>query len=134
MKAETHYKAALALDPTLVFAKRGKVPQHPARIAIGDSGLSTFSISQRLTTDSVLAEAVKLRDQGYRPSKRRDPGSEPRSAQLGDVINSVTTPVRVRLKSDNKTRVLVYRVGKLGTFEFKDLEPAPRQLYTRRHA
>ena len=35
------------------------------------------------------------------------------------------TPIRVALASDNATDVQIYRIGKLGLFEQKDLELMP---------
>ena len=40
-------------------------------------------------------------------------------------MRQAETPIRVALASDNATEVQIYRIGKLGLFEQKDLELMP---------
>jgi hypothetical protein len=40
-------------------------------------------------------------------------------------VTAAETPQRVALTSDNQTDITVYRVGRLGTFEHKELELLP---------
>jgi hypothetical protein len=42
-----------------------------------------------------------------------------------ELLRLAETPIRVALASDNATDVQVYRVGKLGLFEHRDLELMP---------
>ena len=46
-------------------------------------------------------------------------------ATLGEQLRQAETPIRVALASDNVTEVQIYRIGKLGPFEQKDLELMP---------
>ena len=122
-EAEAQYQAVLTLDPTLVFAKRGKA-RSARRASLSEALDFHIQNPQRLTTDSVLAEAVHVRDQAA-AIETPGPGIRTQIEKLSDLIESATTPVRVRLTSDNKTRVIVYKVGNLGTFESKDLSLRP---------
>ena len=45
--------------------------------------------------------------------------------QLERLITAAETPVRVALSSDNATDVTIYRIGRLGAFERKDMELLP---------
>jgi hypothetical protein len=44
---------------------------------------------------------------------------------LSSLLEQAATPVTVILRSDNKTEVTLYRVGKLGKFETKQVELRP---------
>ncbi|HEX9208657.1 MAG TPA: hypothetical protein VF851_10490, partial [Steroidobacteraceae bacterium] len=46
-------------------------------------------------------------------------------ARMRDLLRQAETPIRVTLASDNATDVQIYRVGKLGLFEHRDLELMP---------
>jgi hypothetical protein len=41
------------------------------------------------------------------------------------LLAAAETPLRVALSSDNATEVTIYRVGRLGSFERKDVELLP---------
>ena len=46
-------------------------------------------------------------------------------ARLSEQLRQADTPVKVALASDNATEVQIYRIGKLGLFEHRDLELMP---------
>jgi len=46
-------------------------------------------------------------------------------AAVDALVTAAETPQRVAIASDNQTDVTVYRVGRLGTFERKELELLP---------
>ena len=46
-------------------------------------------------------------------------------SRLAELLRQAETPIRVALASDNATDVQIYRVGKLGLFEHRDLELMP---------
>jgi len=46
-------------------------------------------------------------------------------ATVDSLITSAETPQRVALTSDNLTDITLYRVGRLGTFERKEVELLP---------
>ena len=46
-------------------------------------------------------------------------------ATITGLLAAAETPVRVEFASDNQTEVTIYRVGKLGVFDRKDMELLP---------
>lgn len=122
-EAESHYQAALKLDATLVFAKQGKA-RAARRASLSEALQFHVQHPQRLAAENVLAEAIRQRDQALAINT---PGPKLRTQieKLSDAIDRATTPVRVRLESDNKTQVVMYKVGRLGSFASKDLNLRP---------
>lgn len=121
--AEREYAAALSLDATLRFAKEGK-DRAAARAALNDQLEYHIAHPGRLSEESVLEDA-----RGVLATAR---AIEPATAKLRSqvdrlqgVIKVATTPVRVLLVSDNLTRVVVYKVGRLGTFDSRALDLRP---------
>jgi hypothetical protein len=67
-----------------------------------------------------------------RASRMSTPGTrlQAQQARLSEQLRQAETPVKVALASDNATEVQIYRIGKLGLFEHRDLELMPgRQGY-----
>lgn len=119
------YESVLAIDRTLAFAQAGR--ERAAALAELTEQLQ-FHIdhSQRLNTAKVrenakalLAEAEAVVDPGPELRRQRD--------KLTALLARAQTPVPVQLRSDNKTRVLIYHVGELGAFESKQIELLPGQ-------
>lgn len=117
------YRKALRIDPTLEFAKRGS--EHSERMAKLQAEL-----------DAALADPKRLYSPPVRDAARKAlaaaaavPGGGPRFAEararLEAALRRATTPVAVRLTSDETTDVTVYRVGSLGRFQARDLELLP---------
>jgi hypothetical protein len=48
-----------------------------------------------------------------------------KAARLAAMIESAETPVRLRLESDGFTEVVIYRVGRMGVFERREVELLP---------
>ena len=59
------------------------------------------------------------------PKQRFDRKIALRDRDLDAMLQVAATPVRVRLESDNLTRVTVYKVGALGAFEQHELKLRP---------
>jgi tetratricopeptide (TPR) repeat protein len=121
--AEREYAAALALDPALRFARTGR-ERSAARAALHDELEYHIAHPDRLSDDKVLEEArtalAEARDIEPTPQKLRR-----QMNRLQSAIEVATTPVRVLLVSDGLTNVVVYRVGRLGTFERRTLDLRP---------
>jgi tetratricopeptide (TPR) repeat protein len=117
------YDAVLALDPAIRFAVLGR-ERAGARRALARDLDRHLSRPDRLAADEVLEEARELVERARRITP---PG--PRLAEaiekLEEQIAVASTPVRVVLLSDGLTEVLVYRVGRLGTFERRELDLRP---------
>ncbi|MCC5604806.1 serine/threonine protein kinase [Nostoc favosum] len=117
------YDAALALDPTVLYAQEGRARAVPrAQLAARiDAYLTTpgglNSAEDRGAARRLLRTAAAV--QGAAPQLRAQ------AERLDAAIVAAETPVRVALASDNLTEVLVYRVGRLGSFERRELELLP---------
>jgi tetratricopeptide (TPR) repeat protein len=117
------YRDALKTDAALRAAQEGVERVEPR--AMLDAELQSFldrpdrlySTSGRDVARNVLERA------------RATPGGGPRlraqMAQLAQLLQQAETPIRVALASDNATEVQIYRVGKLGQFEQRDIELMP---------
>ena len=57
--------------------------------------------------------------------KPQGPKLAERIKKLEQLVSLAKTPVKITIQSDNLTHVAVYRVGKLGRFEVRELELRP---------
>jgi tetratricopeptide (TPR) repeat protein len=121
--ALARYRQALRIDPTLEFAKRG-----------GERSERMVQLHAEL--DAMLADPKRLYSPPVREAGRKTlaaadavPGGGPRladaRARLDVALRRATTPIVVRLASDEATDVTVYRVGSLGQFKTRDVELVP---------
>ncbi|MEX1266055.1 MAG: hypothetical protein WEA08_03970, partial [Woeseia sp.] len=117
------YREALSVDPDLQFAKEGL--QLASERAALHSRLQQFieepdSLSQPRTmqaaTDLLLALS-RITPAGPRLNDQKE--------QLSRLLKRAATPLTVELVSDNKTHVSIFQVGKLGTFENRQLDLRP---------
>jgi hypothetical protein len=117
------YAAILEIDADLEFAQRGRAraqqmdnlhTQLDKYIAEPDtlSSASTMSKATRL-----VVEITRMPEIGPRLSDQRD--------QLSRLLKRAATPLTVQLVSDNVTDVSIYKVGKLGSFEMRQLDLRP---------
>jgi tetratricopeptide (TPR) repeat protein len=121
--ASETYERILELDSNLAFAQDGlrRTRQMEALhekldgfIAEPD-GLSRPSTMQSAT--ALLLDITRMEDIGPRLADRRD--------ELSRLLKRAATPLTVRLVSDNKTHVSIYKVGKLGSFDEQELRLRP---------
>lgn len=117
------YLQAQRQEATLAFAREGLLRAEPRadlarrlREAIADpsrlwSEAGRASARQVLTRANAVAGAGAVLDADRR--------------RLAGLLATAETPVRVALRSDNLTDVVVYRVGRLGAFELRELELVP---------
>jgi tetratricopeptide (TPR) repeat protein len=122
-EAATGYSAALALDPTLRFARDG-LASASARSELNKQLEAHIGRPDRLSETAVLEQARRILVQ----AEKTDPAGpvlERQIETLGHLITVASTPIVVRLQSDGETEVQIYRVGPLGTFEHKQLELRP---------
>jgi hypothetical protein len=86
--------------------------------------------------DALLADPKRLYSPTVRDAARKvlasaesAPAGGPRLTQarerLDTALRRATTPIAVRLTSDDATEVTVYRVGPLGRFQSREIELAP---------
>jgi len=117
------YLAVLEMDASIQFAIQGK-----------SRALEQLRLSKRLDffltnphvleSDRQLHNAVLLLAEVETTALRGSKLSA-RFARLQQLVKTAQTPVRVIIESDNRTRVAVYRVGKLGRFAVHELQLRP---------
>ncbi len=122
-QAATGYRAVLAIDPTLTFARDG-LEVAESRAALADRLDFHLGNPERLSAEEVLSEAERLLESA-RAVKTSGPRLEGQIAELEELVARVQVPVRVALLSDTLTEVTVYRIGRLGTFDRRELELKP---------
>jgi hypothetical protein len=122
-RAIEQYKAALAEDSTLDFAKTG-LARAQKRADLDAKLANLIENPSLLFGDTVLDGARRLLDQARAIP---EPGDRLKGqmAQLDALIVQATTPVEVELRSDQQTEVTLYHVGRLGTFNAKQIELRP---------
>ncbi len=117
------YERILELDSNLAFAQDGIVRTRQMEalhemldrfIAEPDS-LSRQSNMQSATR--LLLDVTRMESIGPRLADRRD--------ELSRLLKRAATPLTVRLVSDNRTEVSIYKVGKLGSFDEHELNLRP---------
>ena len=121
--AAKQYQAALDVDDSLIFAKQGKF-RTMARSRLNDQLESYIRDAQKLSEEpvfnkaqDVLAQAEKLNSQG--------PRLKAQIKTVRGLLDIARIPVRVRLTSDNITNVVMYKVGRFGTFDNHELDLIP---------
>ncbi len=117
------YGEALKAEPALRPAQEGVERAEPR--AMIDAELQSFidkpdrlySPAGRDIARNVLERAARVSTPGSRLQAQQ--------ARLTEQLRQAETPVKVALASDNATDVQIYRIGKLGLFEHRDLELMP---------
>jgi len=119
-QAAEHYAAVLAIDSTAAFASAGR-QRSLAKARIHAELDGYLGGLDRLSAPGPRANAQRLLSAAGKP----DAGAEPRLAakveKLRKALEIARTPMQVRLQSDNLTEVAVYKVGRFGRFESRDL-------------
>jgi tetratricopeptide (TPR) repeat protein len=117
------YESILEIDADLLFAQEGLIrarqrsalhAQLDEYIANPDS-LSAPSTMSKAT--GLVVEVTRMPEVGPRLSDQRD--------QLSKLLKRAATPLTVQLVSDNVTDVSIYKVGKLGSFQTRQLDLRP---------
>jgi tetratricopeptide (TPR) repeat protein len=117
------YRKALAIDPTAGFATEGlrraeeRVTLHAQFDHYLDTPTRVYSAAPLANAEQLLAGASAA------------PSGEPRLAKkitaLREMVARASTPTTVTLNSDGATSVVIYRVGRLGQFDTRQLELLP---------
>jgi eukaryotic-like serine/threonine-protein kinase len=117
------HREALKADSTLRTAQEGVERTEPR--AMLDAELQSFldrpdrffNAAGRDVARNVIERAATVAPPG--------PRLQAQLARMRDLLRQAETPIRVTLASDNATEVQIYRIGKLGLFEHRDLELMP---------
>jgi len=117
------FDSALKQDKNLAFAQSGRRDANE-RMRLAKSMNIIVSQSDKLSDDKRMQEAIALLQ-----SAAALPSAGPRwdtdLERAQQTVKSYQQPVAVRLTSDKKTLVTVYKVGRLGTFATHDLQLRP---------
>jgi len=117
------YNSILEIDANLSFAQEGlnRARQMSALHARLDDYIadpdSLSSASTMAKATRLVVDITRMPEIGPRLSDQRD--------QLSRLLKRAATPLTVNLVSDNVTDVSIYKVGKLGSFETRQLDLRP---------
>ena len=122
-EAEKLYSAVLAIDPESAPALDGR-KRTETRAVLDEKVEFHLANPGRLTTATVFDDAASCLEEALEtvPS---GPRLEGQIARLEVILKHVSTPVAVVLESDAQTEIMVYRVGRLGTFMRRELNLKP---------
>jgi serine/threonine protein kinase len=121
--ALVEFRQALKIDANLLPAQQGVERAEPRAMldaeldAYLEKPEKVFSSEVRGAARAAIAKARTVPDPG--------PALQRKTRELEQLVAAAETPVRVAIASDNRTEVTIYRVGRLGAFERKDMELLP---------
>ena len=121
--ALTAYQSALSLDGSIQFALQGK-ERALKRKEMEESIKSYLAQPGQLETDGSLNRARALLGEA-RQMEPRGPRLSSLIQELDELVAAARTTVPVIIESDGETEVAVYKVGKLGRFQSKELSLRP---------
>ncbi len=121
--AVAHYQAALARDASLLFAQDG-LTRSTRRAALDAELADYLARPERLAAPAVRAAAERAlaRGDAASPQAARLTGQLTR---LKAALQTLATPVRVAITSDNSTEVSLAPMGMLGAFRLRELDLKP---------
>jgi len=117
------YLDVLKIDPNISFAVQGKERSiEQIRIAkrirfFLENPNALESNPQLQNAILLITEADKIQSKGPRLNDRLE--------ELKVLVDAARTPVKVMIESDNLTKVVVYKVGALGRFTFREISLRP---------
>ncbi len=117
------YQSILDMESNLDFARSGLTASNERvnlHNTLGRYIADPDSLSDPVTLQSatmLLLQIARMRDAG--------PRLEGQKNELSKLLKRATTELSVQLLSDNTTEVAVYKVGKLGSFESRELKLRP---------
>ena len=121
--ALAEYEAALKLDSKLEFAIAGRERLAP-RVELMRQIDALLASQDRLMAAAVRDQARALIAEAEKISKS-SPSLRQRSQALAARLAQYEMPVRVALLSNSQTEVVVYKVGRMGAFDRREIELLP---------
>ncbi len=121
--AANSYQQLLALNPNSASAQQG-LQRNQEREQILSSLTNHIENKLRLSSDSVANDAKKLLN---KIELLDNPGSkiEQGALTLQELLVLANRPILITLHSDNQTDVAIYKVGKFGKFDSREVELKP---------
>ena len=117
------YRKALGVDRNLLAAQQGLERAEPRAMLAAELEACLgrperlYSSDVRRAARAALARAAAVPAPG--------PALTKQMAAVASLLTAAETPVRVEIASDSQTEITIYRVGKLGAFDRKDMELLP---------
>jgi tetratricopeptide (TPR) repeat protein len=122
-EARLAWSEALGIEPTLEPARAGLDRVVP-RVQLDAQVDGLLASPQRLWTEKGRTAARSAIASAADAAPPKDLLAA-KAARLAAMIESAETPVRLRLESDGFTEVVIYRVGRMGVFERREVELLP---------
>ena len=122
-EARLAWSEALGMEPTLEPAREGLDRVVP-RVQLDAQVDGLLASPQRLWTEQGRTAARSAIASAADAPPPKDLLAA-KAARLAALIDSAETPVRLRLESDGLTEVVIYRVGRMGVFERREVELLP---------
>ena len=117
------YRQALKMDPNAGFGREG-LTRAEARARLHEQIDHYLDRPSRLYSDEPLANAGQLLE-----TAAAAPDNEPVLAgkvlRLRQLVDEAATPLSVSLRSDGRTEIVIYHVGRLGRFNTHSLRLRP---------
>ena len=121
--ANGKWREASALQPSLAAAEAGS-RRSAARVALDGRLNALLGDPERLWTPAGRSEASRVLAEAARaPAPRQKLAAL--ALELSQRLELAERPVRVILRSDGLTEVVVHRVGRLGAFQSREVEVVP---------
>jgi eukaryotic-like serine/threonine-protein kinase len=117
------YDRALRLDPSLRFARRGKL-RDEARANLSEDLQQIIRHPEQLSVPFVRDEAVMLLQQA-RAVNPSGPVLQAQTERLAQLLPLLDRPVLLNLISDNATQVTIPSIGEFGTFGRREIRLKP---------
>jgi hypothetical protein len=117
------YQSVLSLDGSIQFALQGK--ERALKRKTLEEGIQSYLAQPSLLeTDQSLSRALALLDEARRVEPR-GPRVSRLTTELDALVAAARTTVTVTIESDGITDVAVYKVGRLGRFQSRELSLRP---------
>jgi tetratricopeptide (TPR) repeat protein len=117
------YSNALKLEKNLAEAQSGKL-RAQQNLVINQRLDKILSRPERLSDERIHEEANAYYNKISQLDKQ-GPILTNQLSELENLLQVSATPVKIQLQSDNLTDVIVYKVGKMGLFETRELSLRP---------
>ncbi len=121
--AVQHYVEVLATDPK-IDAVRADLARARAQARLDADLNGAIAVADRFYEDSVATQAAAVLAEA-RAIESPGPALTDKVQRLDTLLRVAARPVPVRFRSDNLTDVVIYKVGRLGTFEARTLDLRP---------
>ena len=122
-QALAEYRKALEIDRNLLAARQGVERAEPR--AMLDGELASFIERPERLYSAEIRGAARATLQRARAVPAPGPVLTGQIEAVDRLVAAAETPLRVAIASDNVTDVTIYRFGRLGSFERKDVELLP---------